>query len=56
MRIVEDVEQWVKQAEEHDNDEYKLNGLQVSKIIITQDYCSQIFDEITSKFEEYERN
>jgi len=26
MRIVEDVEQWVKQAEEHDNDEYKLNG------------------------------
>ncbi len=51
MKIVEDVEQWVKQTEqmEESKDENKRN-------IITMDYCSQVFDDITSKFEEFERN
>ena len=51
MKIVEDVEQWIKQTEqiEESKDEIKRN-------VITMDYCSQVFDDITSKFEEFERN
>ena len=51
MKIVEDVEQWVKQTEqmEESKDANK-------RIVITMDYCSQVFDDISAKFEEFERN
>ena len=51
MKIVEDVEQWVRQTgqTEESKDANKRS-------VITMDYCQQVFEDINAKFEEFERN